>query len=360
MLSNRVAVRSAQGGVYNPPEERWVTWDGRHRVDVRPPNWEGLNRLLQGDLVRTGLFVPSHGSPSLRQPVHVALHLPGDAGLLHFRADVVHVVHTGACLGFGLQIEPLDAEVRLLFEHVSLYALQCARAGELPREVPRWIEGIRRALRARLKRADNSVLGLEPDADPQAVREAFMRAQQRWRAFLGEGVLTSQVRAVLDDYGGQLRTLCGQLMTSQVPLAMPVSRDGERRSPTTTPATPRSTTAVDRGARRYVARLALRTRPSRGSAVRRPEPVPVSGELEHVYRCVSQREYGEAESLLCEMLQHDPLDAKAQTLLLFVRARRSLTKREFGNAQKLYEAVLQREPENRQAKRELRMLQALQ
>lgn len=351
--------RSSENGVGRPPlDGRWIGWDGERRVDVRPPDWEAFRRLVQADPIRMGVFVPSPRVPGLRTPIHVAFHLPHGGGVLQVHADVVHVVHTGPCVGFGLAFEAPAAEVRLVLEHVSLYALQCARVGELSREIPRWLDGIRRALEARLRTSDATVLGLEPGAGPEAIREGYAKAEARWRALLGRGRLTDQVRVVLDDYGAKLREHCGRMIAFEVPLAVPVEH-GARRPPCSLPQSPRTTSAAHRNPRRYLARIAVRSRPSRSSAVRSLPQPSVTARMSRVYRCISRREYQEAEAMLCDALQRDPLDGRAQTVLLFVRARKALSDRDFNAARRLYEAVLQREPGNRAARRDLQVLRAL-
>lgn len=307
----------------------WIDWDRAGRVDVRPPDWLALARLLKGDVLRTGLFVPSAATPSLRGQVAVVLHMPTDAGRLHFAAEVVHVA---AGEGFGLQLGRLDAEVRLLFDHFSLYALRSARTVEHPAEVQRWLGGIHRALQARVRRGDATVFGLERDASPKRIREAFERSRRRWRSFLGRGRLTNLVQRVLEDYGLELHALSEQLSQP--------SRVRYARGRGDAPGRP-------------VARLEIREK--RVPTVRRP----VRGVRARVYQAVAQGDYAEADQLLRGMVERDPLDEKAQTLLLFVRARQALLDKDVPAAKRLYRAVVEREPDHRHANRELLLLETL-
>lgn len=340
--------------------------------ELLPDSWSRVADLYREDILRGRLLVASDCEPRLRSSMHVAIILPGDAGSLRLRAEVVHVSRTG----FGLKLASLTGELSFLFESLI------DRAGEAGPDSG-WVEVVRRGLRARLRGADARVLGLAPDATPDAIQDAYTRARSTWEFFLGDGELTAKLRPVLQEYGSLLGRVCARLVVPKATARQPSGPAGVPRPrpaiptmpktpksrrvvaiPTRAPSIPVAATmqaaepsrAVVRNARRFMARLAPRPR------VRAEEPttrVSAPRGLGRVYAHIANRDYDAAESLLCDTLRRDPQNDRAQQLLHLVRARRAVKARDFRSAKRIYEALLRRDPQNEAAQKELIMISAL-
>ncbi len=340
--------------------------------ELLPESWSRFADLYREDILRGGLLVASDSEPRLRAEIDVAIVLPGDAGSLRLRAEVAHVSRTG----FGLKLAPLTGELSYLFESLIEHA------GEAGPDAG-WVEIVRRGLRGRLRGADARVLGLSPDARPEAIQGAYTRARSTWEFFLGDGELTAKLRPVLQEYGSLLGRVCARLVVPKAearqqsgPAGVPRPRPAIPTTPkapksrpvatvpTRAPSIPVAATmreaepsrAVVRNARRFMARLAPRPR------VRAEEPttrVSAPRGLGRVYAQIASRDYDAAEAVLCDTLRREPQNDRAQQLLHLVRARRAVKARDFRSAKRIYEALLRRDPQNEAARKELIMISAL-
>lgn len=335
-------------------------------LELLPDGWSRVADLYREDIQRGRLLFASDSEPRLRSEMGVAIVLPGDAGSLRLWAEVVHVSRTG----FGLKLAPLTGELAFLFDALVEHGGDEAPGAE-------WVNGVRRGLRARLRGADARVLGLEATASPESIRDAYTRARSAWEFFLGDGEVTGRLRPVLQEYGALLGRVCARLVVPSVqprqatgPAGVPRARPAIPTMPkrpgaaTTVRSVPAATRkpatepsrAVVRNARRFMARLAPRPRPRTDEPTTR---ISAPRGLGRVYAHIANRDYDEAEVLLCDTLRRDPQNDRAQQLLHLVRARRAVKARDFGSAKRIYEALLRRDPQNEAAQKELIMISAL-
>ena len=341
--------------------------------ELLPDSWRRVADLYREDILRGRLLVASDCEPRLRSAMDVSVVLPGDAGSLRLRAEVVHVSRTG----FGLKLVPLTGELTFLFDSLIEHAGE-GRPGHA------WIDAVRRGLRTRRRGADARVLGLSARATPEAIQDAYTHARSTWEFFLGDGELTAKLRPVLQEYGSLLGRVCARLVVptessrqesgpAGVPRPRPVIPTIPKRpksqpvaaAPMRAPSIPlipkartaEPSRAVVRNARRFMARLAPRPR----ARLEEEQSTRVSAPrgLGRVYAHIANREYDEAEGLLCDTLRRDPQNDRAQQLLHLVRARRAVKARDFRSAKRIYEALLRRDPQNEAAQKELIMISAL-
>ncbi len=364
ILDPRPDGQPTDNGVCKPPSES-SSGSALHTPEtfsLRIESWAQFADLYRGDIRRRRLQVASDQEPRLGHAMEVALILPVGAGSFRLRAEVVVSSRTA----YELEVLPLTGELEFLFESLIEHTSDGTPGTA-------WIEAVRRGLRARLRGADAALLGLETDATPAAIQDAYTRLRSTWEFFLGEGPVTEPLRPVLDEYGALLGRVCARLVLPRSERREASGPAGIHRPRPAAPRTPVRTapvaaapppaktaaepsSAVVKNARRFIARLAPRPRA-------RPEPiparVPTPPNLGRVYAYIASRDYDQAETFLCDALQRDPQHERAQQLLHLVRARRAVEKRDFSSAKRIYEALLRRDPKNEAANKELLMISAL-
>ncbi len=144
-----------------------------HPVRVRFRNWSEFRTLYTRDISRGGMFLRTASPLLTGAAVQVSLTLP-DERQLDLRARVVHVVPPGTHgkpAGMGLRFLDMNDERKAQIEKLLELAEGAeGEAGEarVLRQLLQEVERLRQA-------SAEAVLCVAPDADPEAVRKAYLQ-----------------------------------------------------------------------------------------------------------------------------------------------------------------------------------------